>query len=103
MDIISEIIAYEKHAEKIVAEAEAKADTILSEAAAVREQERIKYEEDRRNAIDKYHSELKISGEEHYYATNDECNAQKKRLDDEFSKNGGRWADEIFSNIVSAV
>ena len=71
--------------------------------AAVREQERIKYEEDRRNAIDNYHSELKISGEEHYYATNDECNAQKKRLDDEFSKNGGRWADEIFSNIVSAV
>ena len=30
MDIISEIIAYEKHAEKIVTEAEAKADTILS-------------------------------------------------------------------------
>lgn len=37
MDVISEIIAYEKHAEEIVAQANKKAEAILSDAAALRE------------------------------------------------------------------
>ena len=41
MDVISEIIAYEKHAEEIVAQANKKAEAILSDAAALREKERI--------------------------------------------------------------
>ena len=36
MDVISEIIAYEKHAEEIVADANKKADAILTDAAALR-------------------------------------------------------------------
>ncbi len=102
MDVISEIIAYEKHAEEIVAEANKKADAILTDAAALREKERISYEEDRSDKINRYHDELKKSGEEHYSATSAECDAVIARLDDDFSKNKDKWAQEIYSNIVSA-
>ena len=102
MDVISEIIAYEKHAEEIVADANKKADAILTDAAALREKERISYEEDRSDKINRYHDELKKSGEEHYSATSAECSAVIARLDDDFSKNKDKWAQEIDSNIVSA-
>lgn len=102
MDVISEIIAYEKHAEEIVADANKKADSILSDAAALREKERISYKEDRSSKINQYHDELKRSGEEHYSATTAECSAVITRLDDEFSKNKDKWVQEIYSNIVSA-
>ena len=69
MDVISEIIAYEKHAEEIVADADKKAKAILSDAAILREKERISYEEERSDKINSYHDELKKSGEEHYSAT----------------------------------
>ena len=101
MDVISEILAYEKHAEEIVADANKKADSILSDAAALREKERISYEEERSDKINSYHDELKKSGEEHYSATTAECNAVRSRLDDEFSKNKDRWADEIYKSIIS--
>lgn len=51
MDVISEIIAYEKHAEEIVAQANKKAEAILSDAAALREKERIVCEEERLSLI----------------------------------------------------
>lgn len=102
MDVISEIIAYEKHAEEIVADANKKADAILSDAAALREKERISYEEDRSDKINSYHDELKKSGEEHYSATSAECNAVISRIDEEFSKNSDKWADEIYKSIISA-
>jgi vacuolar-type H+-ATPase subunit H len=101
MDVISEIIAYEKHAEEIVADADKKAKAILSDAAILREKERISYEEERSDKINSYHDELKKSGEEHYSATTAECNAVITRLDDEFSKNKERWTDEIYKSIVS--
>ena len=69
MDVISEIIAYEKHAEEIVAQANKKAEAILSDAAALREKERIVCEEERSDKINSYHDELKKSGEEHCSAT----------------------------------
>ena len=69
MDVISEIIAYEKHAEEIVAQANKKAEAILSDAAALREKERIICEEERSDKINSYHDELKKSGEEHCSAT----------------------------------
>ena len=94
MDVISEIIAYEKHAEEIVAQANKKAEAILSDAAALREKERI-------DKINSYHDELKKSGEEHCSATSAECSAVIKRLDDEFSKNRDKWTDEIYKNIIS--
>ena len=94
MDVISEIIAYEKHAEEIVAQANKKAEAILSDAAALREKERS-------DKINSYHDELKKSGEEHCSATAAECNAVIKRLDDEFSKNRDKWTDEIYKNIIS--
>lgn len=59
MDVISEIIAYEKHAEEIVAQANKKAEAILSDAAALREKERIVCEEERSDKINSYHDELK--------------------------------------------
>lgn len=59
MDVISEIIAYEKHAEEIVAQANKKAEAILSDAAALREKERIVCEEERSDKISSYHDELK--------------------------------------------
>ena len=96
MDVISEIIAYEKHAEEIVAQANKKAD-----AAALREKERIVCEEERSDKINSYHDELKKSGEEHCSATAAECSAVIKRLDDEFSKNRDKWTDEIYKNIIS--
>lgn len=101
MDVISEIIAYEKHAEEIAADADKKAKAILSDAAILREKERISYEEERSDKINSYHDELKKSGEEHYSATTAECNAVITRLDDEFSKNKERWTDEIYKSIVS--
>ncbi len=63
MDVISEIIAYEKHAEEIVAQANKKAEAILSDAAALREKERIVCEEDRSDKINSYHDELKKRAE----------------------------------------
>ena len=93
MDVISEIIAYEKHAEEIVAQANKKAEAILSDAAALREKERIVCEEERSDKIN--------SGEEHCSATAAECSAVIKRLDDEFSKNRDKWTDEIYKNIIS--
>lgn len=101
MDVISEIIAYEKHAEEIVAKANKKAEGILSDAAALREKERIVCEEERSDKINSYHDELKKSGEEHCSATAAECSAVIKRLDDEFSKNRDKWTDEIYKNIIS--
>ena len=95
MDVIGEIIAYEKHAEEIVAQANEKADSILSDAAALREKERISYEEERSDKINRYHDELKKSGEEHYSATTAACDAVIKRLDEEFAKNKDKWTDEI--------
>ena len=94
MDVISEIIAYEKHAEEIVAQANKKAEAILSDAAALREKERIVCEEERSDKINSYH-------DEHCSATAAECNAVIKRLDDEFSKNRDKWTDEIYKNIIS--
>lgn len=101
MDVISEIIAYEKHAEEIVADADKKADLILSDAAVLREKERISYEKDRTDKINRYHDELKKSGEERYCATSAECNVVMTRLDDMFSKNKDKWAREIYANIVT--
>lgn len=101
MDVISEIIAYEKHAEEIVADADKKAGLILSDAAVLREKERISYEKDRTDKINRYHDELKKSGEEHYYATSAECSVVMARLDDMFSKNKDKWAQEIYANIVT--
>lgn len=101
MDVISEIIAYEKHAEEIVADADKKAGLILSDAAVLREKERISYEKDRTDKINRYHDELKKSGEEHYYATSAECSVVMTRLDDMFSINKDKWAQEIYANIVT--
>lgn len=101
MDVIGEIIAYEKHAEEIVADANKKADSILSDAAVLREKERISYEEERSDKINRYHDELKKSGEEHFSATKADCDAVISRLDDEFSKNKAKWADEIFKSIIT--
>ncbi len=78
-----------------------KAEAILSDAAALREKERIVCEEERSDKINSYHDELKKSGEEHCSATAAECNAVIKRLDDEFSKNRDKWTDEIYKNIIS--
>ena len=83
------------------ADADKKAKAILSDAAILREKERISYEEERSDKINSYHDELKKSGEEHYSATTAECNAVITRLDDEFSKNKERWTDEIYKSIVS--
>lgn len=100
MDIIAEIIAIEKQAEEIVANAEAESRRIILQANEKKEHERKKSEQEKDAEAEKYRNELAALSREHISQTESDSEKAKKRLDEIMLENGGRWADEIFNAVI---
>ena len=96
VDIIGEIISYEKQAEEIIQNAEKERERILEAANNEKEAIRLKYIADRDDMVKHYHDDLKVTGTQHIHDTNDERDEKIQQIDDFFSKNGEKLTEDIF-------
>ena len=101
VDIIGEIISYEKQAEEIVQNAEKERERILEEANKTKEEIRLKYLAERDDVVKHYHDDLKVTGKQHIHDTNDIRDEKIGMIDSFFDENGEKLADDIFSAVIN--
>ena len=102
VDIIGEIISYEKQAEEIVRSAEKTSKEMLEVAEKVKESMRLKYIAERDSMVKEYHEDLKSTGTQHIHETNDERDEKIKAIESYFEKNKATLEDEIFTAIIDS-
>lgn len=103
VDIIGEIISYEKQAEEIVRSAEKTSKEMVEVAQKVKESIRLKYIEERDNRVKGYHEELKAIGTQHINDTIDARDEKIRQIDAYFDENGDKLVEDIFSAVVNNV
>ena len=100
VDIIGEIISYEKQAEEIVSSAEKTSKEMLEVAEKVKENIRLKYIAERDSMVKDYHEDLKVTGIQHIHDTNDERDERIKNIESYFVKNKEALETEIFTAVI---
>ena len=101
VDIIGEIIAYEKQAEEIVRDAEKTSREMLEVAQKVKENIRLKYIAERDSMVKGYHEDLKVTGTQHIHETNDERDEKIKSIERYFAEKGEALENNIFSAVIN--
>lgn len=101
VDIIGEIISYEKQAEEIVRSAEKTSNEMLDVAQKVKENIRLKYIAERDSMVKGYHDNLMVTGTQHIHETNDERDEKIKEIESYFAENGEKLESEIFETIIN--
>lgn len=100
VDIIGEIISYEKQAEEIIQNAEKERERLLEEADKTKEEIRIKYLAERDDMVKHYHDDLKVTGTQHIYDTNDERDEMMRHIDTFFSEKEETLVEDIFLTVI---
>ena len=101
VDIIGEIISYEKQAEEVIKNAERERERILEEADKTKEEIRLKYLAERDDMVKHYHDDLKVTGTQHIHETNDERDEKIKSIERYFAEKGEALENNIFSAVIN--
>lgn len=100
VDIIGEIISYEKQAEEIIQNAEKERERLLEEADKTKEEIRLKYLAERDDMVKHYHDDLKVTGTQHIHDTNDERDEMMRHIDTFFSEKEETLVEDIFLTVI---
>ncbi|MBQ8931801.1 MAG: hypothetical protein IJ045_05155 [Ruminiclostridium sp.] len=101
VDIIGEIISYEKQAVEIVRSEEKTSKEMLDVAQKVKENIRLKYIAERDSMVKGYRDNLMVTGTQHIHETNDERDEKIKEIESYFAENGEKLESEIFETIIN--
>ncbi len=102
MDVIGEIIEYEKHAESIVQQAKDEAKELLCKAEKIRDEEKARYDQEEAMLIEQHHRELSEKAKAHCEELEALVKEKTQKLDEIFLANSERWSEEIFASVISA-
>jgi len=100
VDIIGEIISYEKQAEEIIQNAEKERERILEVVEKTKEEIRLKYLSERDDMVKHYHDDLKATGTQHIHDTNDERDERIRHIDAFFGEKEEKLSEDIFLAVI---